>query len=323
MAAASKAPALPTSVKDATTAAAATTDKTHESQQALAEDEAFFSNGPLFLAEAGLTLTPPKGWEVVKGRSDLTLFMQKRHAAKEEKVIGEETVKVSYDPNMTVAVNSYALPMDGTFAGEFKKLLENRFGKIATISNFMILEEPKMIDMQDGKKSLIIYSSYEMGGVKIGQMHMAVSGNGRTYLITYSDLAEHFLDETQDQSYAEAWGTMASVTLSSTIVAGYAKALLAGAAGLFSLLLSSLVFTFIRRRNMKKLMLLAERNEYALSSESGIEPLSDAESLIPCESGIEMMDAADEVDEEGDDDIAVFMRKRKKPVLKKQAGASR
>src|SRR5690606_27522821 len=90
------------------------------------------------------------------------------------------------------------------------------------------------IELADGREGLLFYSEFLLDGVSLMQAHILVSSDKRHYLISYTDVAEHFESEESSQFLTEAWEAMISVELDGRTPQRFEAiyALAAGAAGL-------------------------------------------------------------------------------------------
>ena len=172
------------------------------------------------IPESGVKIIPAAGWEMIKGRPNISLILQKplvkELAAADKGSLAKNnkagTVKITYQPNIVLATMHQALPIDGKTAAEIADEITKRFKDISGVGNFQIQQEPKIFEYRTGADALIVYSTYTMNDVALGQMHMFFSGKDKSFLMTYTDQADHFMSEGADknQDYQDAFRTMLS-----------------------------------------------------------------------------------------------------------------
>lgn len=152
--------------------------------------------------DGDFSLVPPKGWEVFTHLPTLTLLMQ-----------------VPHEPGMryqrTIQVAGFSGPryIDEVTAKEYEEVIVRKFSQTtASIENYKIRNHTD-VEMTDGRPGLLFYTEFALEGVPMMQAHILVSSSERHYLLTYTDVAEHFEKEGANQFLNEAWEAMISVQL--------------------------------------------------------------------------------------------------------------
>jgi hypothetical protein len=219
---------------------------TESSDQVLLPDT-YVADGNLVAIDAlKVAVAGPKGWTVsFNNGTGPSIVME------EEKVLVSRKIKkpvTTYQRNITMSVKHEGSPIDEKRAALLTEQLTNQFSKQSVITNFAILET-KMIDLNEGKKAIMAYSSFSMNNVEMMQMHLLTSNEETQYLQTYTDMAKRF--SPQDSGFSQAWETMASMQINGKAPVRYQKIMeLASVAG------GSLLFLFmlmmVGRRKKKK-----------------------------------------------------------------------
>lgn len=219
-----------------TTEAPATLASSDESKAKESNSKTFTSDGQAFtVGDLGITVTPPAGWEVVQNSQGLSLIMQ------EAKDPTPSYDKAKYQRNITVAAVHKPSPIDDKRAEELKKQLANSFGKDGMASEFQVLEH-KFFDYRGKNDGLLVYSTLKLGEESMMQAHVLLSGGEKQFLVTYTDLAERFQDQT-DRGFELAWNSMVAIEVKGKSPERYENAIKYASfgGGVFMLLLTLLL----------------------------------------------------------------------------------
>jgi hypothetical protein len=211
-------------------------------QQTLAETQKFIADGePVELKEYGVSLTPPAGWEVYTEHPNLTLLMQTPYV---------EGMK--YQRTIQVASFDGVKYIDEDTAKEFEELIVRKFSRAsASVESYRIRNHLE-IQLDDGRKGLLFYSELMLDGVSLMQGHILISNDKRHFLMTYTDLAQHFEDDTNNQYLTEAWNAMTSARLEGPSPARFEQIyIMGGAVGGF-VVLCLLIYSITRLRARKR-----------------------------------------------------------------------
>jgi hypothetical protein len=163
------------------------------------------SDGTRVVLEAkGISIIPPKGWEVHLNYPNATLMLQ-----------------VPYTPGMvyqrTVQVMRFkgALPIDAITGREYEKVIEQKFAKVeGSISDYR-MRNHMVTKVEDGTVSILYYSEFTLETVAMMQAHILMSSATHHYLLTYTALAEHFEGEKASEYLTTAWESMVSAQVDS------------------------------------------------------------------------------------------------------------
>jgi hypothetical protein len=152
--------------------------------------------------EGDFSLVPPKGWEVFTRLDNLTLLMQ---VPKQPGLKYQRTIQVA----------SFSEPcfIDELTAKEYENVIVQKFSSISSAIEDYRIRNHMTVDMADGRSALLFYTEFKLEGVNLMQAHILVSSATRHYLMTFTDVAEHFESDDANQFLAEAWDAMISVQL--------------------------------------------------------------------------------------------------------------
>ncbi len=191
----------------------------------------------LSVRDGDFSVTPPKGWEVYEHLGDLTLLMQMPH---------QDGVKYQ----RTIQVASFSNPrfIDETTAKEYEEVITRKFAATSAAIEGYRIRNHLVIDMADGRQGLLFYSEFNLDNVALMQAHILVSSAGRHYLMTYTDVAEHFESEAANQFLTEAWDSMISVQLGAPTPGRFTEVIYGAAAAVATVLLSTGLILFRRYR---------------------------------------------------------------------------
>ena len=211
----------------------------------------------LDMTSLGFKLTPVAGWEWIQGRPGSALVLQRPlpaepgAAAKSalDKADAPGVVKITYQPNIVLAVMNHALPIDEKTAGEITDRIAHKFQDIGGVSQFQLQQDAKIFEYRAGAKALVAYSTYVMNDVALGQMHMFFSGKDKSYIMTYTDQADHFMGDNADKNkdYQEAFRTMLSFEANGDAPIRYREEIILGTGITLPALFLCFLFFWIRR----------------------------------------------------------------------------
>jgi hypothetical protein len=161
------------------------------------------SNGErIQVKEGDFSITPPNGWEVFTNHPSLTLLMQVPH---------EPSLK--YQRTIQVASFGGKKYIDDVTAREFEKIIVSKFSQLTASIEGYEVREHRVVDMADGREGILFYTDFTLDGVTMMQAHILVSSDIRHYLLTFTDLRDHFEKEEFSQYLNEAWTSMISAEL--------------------------------------------------------------------------------------------------------------
>ena len=183
----------------------------------------------------GFSVVAPTGWVTQRNLPRSSLFLQAR-------VTGAE-----YPRNITVVRFNEPVLINESTANDFAERLVKLYpAASSTIENYT-LRNHQSIQMADGREGILFYTDFMGSGRKMMQAHILVSSETNHYLVSYTDVAEHFENPGDSSPFlADAWASMISIQLDSPNPVP--------ANGLGSTILSLIgivflvgVFTFIRK----------------------------------------------------------------------------
>ena len=201
------------------------------------QSQSFVSDGqPIKIESLGISITPPQGWQVDENTGSLSLIMSEPRDPK------PSYDKPKYQRNITVAAIHEASPIDEKRATQLADELTKRFGADSEVSNFQVLEH-KFFNYRGVNDGLLVYTSMNIGEYPMMQMHVLVSGKDTQFLLTYTDLADHFTNS-KDGSFEKAWNSMVSIEVNGPTPSRQAEYLKYEIAGGIILLLGLAGFLF-------------------------------------------------------------------------------
>lgn len=157
------------------------------------------------LKEKGISIIPPMGWEVHLNFPNSTLLMQ-----------APFETGMSYQRTFQVLRFKGGLPIDDITGREFSKVIEQKFATAdGAIVDFRTRNH-MVTKVEDGTPAVLYYSEFSLGSAAIMQAHLLLSSATHHYLLTYTDLAEHFEGEQATKYLSTAWESMVSVQLESS-----------------------------------------------------------------------------------------------------------
>ncbi|MBM4253054.1 MAG: hypothetical protein FJ146_13860 [Deltaproteobacteria bacterium] len=191
---------------------------------------------PVSVKDGDFKISPPQGWEVYTQRPDLTLLAQPPM---------QEGVK--YQRTLQVAAFSGPRYIDAVTAKEFEEKIPQRFSQANPAIYEYRVRNQVPIELNDGRRGLLFYTEFQLEKTALMQAHILVSSTSRHYLVTFTDVAEHFEGEGANQYLAEAWTSMVSTQLGTPTPERFSNLTMVGSAigGLIGMVLA---FVWWRRR---------------------------------------------------------------------------
>ncbi len=158
----------------------------------------------VIVKEGELSMNGPSGWSIYTKHPSLTLLMQ-----------------APKDPNLkyqrTIQVAGFAGPkfIDNVTAKEFEQIITQKFSMSSVGITDFNLRNHTEVELADGREGILFYSSFKINDVSLMQAHILVSSGEKHYLLTYTDVVEHFESDSSNQYLTEAWDAMISTELNS------------------------------------------------------------------------------------------------------------
>ncbi len=180
--------------------------------------------------DGDFSMQPPPGWEVYVNLPGLSLLMQVPHKAGEK-----------YQRTIQVASFSDSRYIDEVTAKEYEKVIVRKFSVASTSIEDYRIRNHMTIEMADGRQGLLFYTEFKIDNVPLMQAHILVSSATRHYLMTFSDVADHFESDAASQFLTEAWDAMISVQLSTKTPARFESAVYFGGATAIIVLIGLLI----------------------------------------------------------------------------------
>ncbi len=240
------------SAEELTQASQATaTSQTAES--AVVADE--ISNGSVIDLGEGLSIAPIAGWKIERKSTGMSLVMKE--------VLPPQTGEIDYSKpvfarNLTLLTMHQARPIDEAAVAELKGEVSKMYSKGLSSSDLTFTDH-KFFDYKGKGDGLILFSQFTLNNYQMMQMQVVVSGDSKSYLMTYTDLASNFANPA---SYEAAWKSMISIQVSGVAPKRYHKEMMMG--GMFAAALFAIIFPFVlvRWSNARRLRKFAAELQY-------------------------------------------------------------
>lgn len=157
------------------------------------------------LDDKGFSIVPPSDWIVRRDLPRTSLFLQ-------------AVTKAEGDYPRNIAVVKFSGPklINDVTADEFSNYLVRNFPSASPDIADYQLRNHQPVQMADGREGLLFYTDFKDHGHPMMQAHILVSSETNHYLVTFTDLAEHFENPAGGSEFlAEAWGSMTTIELNS------------------------------------------------------------------------------------------------------------
>jgi len=151
----------------------------------------------------GFSINPPVGWIVQKNMPHASLVLMAPTSGQE------------YPRNISVLRFKGPKIIDSQTADAFAaKLVKDFPATSPSIENYT-LRDQQSIQMTDGREGMLFYTDFLGSGRKMMQAHILLSSETNHYLVTYTDVAEHFegANDGVSQFLSDAWAAMTSIQL--------------------------------------------------------------------------------------------------------------
>ncbi len=160
----------------------------------------------LQMPDKGFSIVPPNGWEVYRNYPNTTLLFQIPY----QRGIG-------YQRTIQLLARTSPLYIDAFTGNEIIPKIVGLYSKISSsIKNYKVRND-LIVDLPSGMKALMFYTEFQIEDKNLMQLHVVVSSEKRHYILSYTDLAEHF-EEGKDKTFLnEAWECLTSIELDSKV----------------------------------------------------------------------------------------------------------
>lgn len=152
----------------------------------------------------GFAITPPAGWTVVRDSGSSTLLFEI-----------PKPDDGTYQRTIQVMVFDGPMPIDPLTEERFgKTIVERMTASSPAVSAYRIRSAHRQ-ELNNGQPSIIFYAEFDADGSPLMQMHVLTSSRSRHYLVTYTDVPEHFEGSEAPAFLDVAWNTALSLSTDS------------------------------------------------------------------------------------------------------------
>ncbi|NRA46387.1 MAG: hypothetical protein HRU09_15655 [Oligoflexales bacterium] len=199
------------------------------------------SNGDRYInQEKGFSIIPPVGWEVHTDYPNLSLLMQVPFSK-----------GLAYQRTIQIMAFKGPKYIDDITRRDFEKIIVQRYSKVSqSIKNFRVRNH-MITKMEDEREGVLYYTEFDLEHKRMMQAHILVSSSSRSYLLTYTDVIEHFEGDKASQYLTKAWESMTSIKLGSDAPVRFQKTFLLGLIAICILILL-ILFYLIRHAKAGK-----------------------------------------------------------------------
>jgi hypothetical protein len=192
------------------------------------------------IPDVGFSIVPPNGWMVHKNSHGSSLLFE---APKQPNQI--------YQPTIQVMVFNKLRYIDEVTMKEYGDLIVEKFGKMSNRVTGYHLRDAAIQALETGDPSILYYTEFQYDDVPIMQMHILISSATNHFVMTYTDIAKVFEDESSP-GLAIAYTSMHSAQLDSRPPWRWRGFVIAGGA-VFLVILGWFTLRFMRAHRMAKL----------------------------------------------------------------------
>jgi hypothetical protein len=172
-----------------------------EVKEEIKEEPRISTGERIEIPDVGFTIIPPNGWMVHKNSHGSSLLFE---APKQPNQI--------YQPTIQVMVFSKHRYIDEVTMKEYGDLIVEKFGKMSNRVSGYRLRDAAIQRLETGDPSILYYTEFQYDDVAIMQMHILISSATNHFVMTYTDIAKIFEDESSP-GLAIAYTSMHSAQL--------------------------------------------------------------------------------------------------------------
>ena len=199
------------------------------------------SNGDRYVDQKkGFSIMPPLGWEIHTDYPNLSLLLQVPFAK-----------GLAYQRTIQIMAFKGPKYIDDITRRDFEKIIVQRYSKVSqSIKNFRVRNH-MITKMEDEREGILYYTEFDLEHKRMMQAHILVSSSSRSFLLTYTDVIEHFEGEKANEYLTKAWESMTSIKLGSDAPVRFQKTFLLGLIAICVLILL-ILFYLIRHAKAGK-----------------------------------------------------------------------
>lgn len=188
----------------------------------------------------GFSITPPTGWEIHTDFPNMSLLLQVPFKK-----------GLAYQRTIQVMIIKGASYIDDITRKKYEEILVRKYSRVTdSIQNYRIRNH-LLTKMGDGREGILYYAEFTLEGRKMMQAHILVSSSKHSYLLTYTDLIEHFEGEESSKYLTKAWESMTSILLAGDAPVRFQKMFLFGLL-IIAILILLILFYLIRHAKAGK-----------------------------------------------------------------------
>ena len=188
----------------------------------------------------GFSIIPPAGWEIHTEFPNMSLLLQ---VPFKKGLVYQRTIQV-----MIIKGSSY---IDDITRKKYEEILVRKFSRVTeSIKNYRIRNH-LLTKMSDGREGILYYAEFTLEERKMMQAHILVSSSKHSYLLTYTDLIEHFEGDESSKYLTKAWESMTSILLVGDAPVRFQKMFLFGLL-IIAILILLILFYLIRHAKAGK-----------------------------------------------------------------------
>ena len=150
------------------------------------------------------SIIPPPDWKVIKDQVGTTLFMEPYDLKGEP-----------YKRHIQVRYGQQSYSLDKYTADPYsKKLVSERSRSLPGDADYKVTSH-SLVNIADGSPAMVFYAEFKLGGLEMMELHLLVSATDGHFLLTFTDIAEHFQDDGSGSILDKAYNSMISTKLGS------------------------------------------------------------------------------------------------------------
>jgi hypothetical protein len=209
------------------------------------------SNGSRITLSGDVTLTPISGWQIERQSLGMSLVMKELLPETRGPI---DYSKPIFQRNISMITVNRPRYIDSDAIAEIKSDITKMIARDPSLKDFSFTEA-KLFDYMSKNDGVVLFSQLTANNYPMMLMHVVVSGDQKSYMLTYTDLAANF---TNPANFEAAWASMTSITVTGVPPKRFEReTITAGLAGG-----GLLPFVIIRWRNARKIRKIADELQY-------------------------------------------------------------
>lgn len=213
------------------------------------------SDGSRIKLGENVTLAPIAGWQIERQRPGMSLIMKETLPEQRGPI---DYSKPIFQRNISMITVNKPRYIDSDAIAEIKSEISKMIARDPSLKDFAFTEA-KLFDYKNKNDGVVLFSQLTANNYPMMLMHVVISGDQKSYMLTYTDLASNF---SNPPNFDAAWKSMTSIEVAGVPPKRFEREAILAALASGGLIGIFLPFAVIRWRNSRKIRKLADELQY-------------------------------------------------------------